>query len=153
MSNEITLTKADDSLGSVQACEVGIWKRIERLMKERGGWSRAELSRESGVTQATLSRWAKGHHDPDRDSLSKVARALGVSIDQLLGERPLPETAPVIRLTARERRLLSAIREYPEIIEVVEAVIRLAERSKPAAPEPGGDGHDGVKKPSDQQTQ
>ena len=49
------------------------------------GIKQAELAESLNVTQATLSNWERGIHDPDSDSLVKMADILAVSVDYLLG--------------------------------------------------------------------
>ncbi|MCI1952203.1 MAG: helix-turn-helix transcriptional regulator [Clostridiales bacterium] len=44
------------------------------------------LSKETGITQATLSRWKTGKTDPSIETLKKIADYFGVSLDYLLGD-------------------------------------------------------------------
>lgn len=85
---------------------------VHRLveLRESRGWSQRELGRQSGIHWNTLSRWERGHvaRVPAED-VAKVADALGVSIDDLLGRAPsFPVEQAIVRraldeLAAAER--------------------------------------------------
>jgi transcriptional regulator with XRE-family HTH domain len=82
--------------------------RIKEFREERG-WSQTKLSRETGITQATLSNVERGIHDPHLATLHKVADALGVPVIALLGEEEetsSKEEAPEERLRKSLRALL-----------------------------------------------
>lgn len=36
------------------------------------GVSQSEMAEIAAVTQATISRWETGHHEPDRDALARI---------------------------------------------------------------------------------
>ncbi len=56
----------------------------ERRHKKQ--WSQVDLARESGVPQATISRLEQGKRPaPGPELLRKLAVALGVSVDWLIG--------------------------------------------------------------------
>jgi HTH-type transcriptional regulator/antitoxin HipB len=56
-----------------------------RPLRERKGWSQAELARRAGVNQGTISRIEAGHtKGVDLATLDRLARALGVSPRSLL---------------------------------------------------------------------
>jgi transcriptional regulator with XRE-family HTH domain len=60
----------------------------ERLavLRDRRGWSQRELARRSGVRQSLLSELERGKKtDAMGHVLVKLAQALGVSVDTLLG--------------------------------------------------------------------
>jgi len=44
-----------------------------------------DLADQLGITQATLSNWERGIHDPDNDTLLTLSKLFGVSTDYLLG--------------------------------------------------------------------
>ena len=58
--------------------------RIAAAMKS-AGLSRAELARRVGVSPAAASQWCLGTSTPTVDNLTKIAAALGVSLDELAG--------------------------------------------------------------------
>lgn len=58
--------------------------QIKRLRKARG-WSQAELSRRTGIHSSTLSHMEAGHVKLWPGYAQRIARALGVSVDELRG--------------------------------------------------------------------
>ncbi len=52
---------------------------------EKNGMSASDLSRQSGVSMATLSRILGGQVSPSLDNVVKIATVLGVSLDSLTG--------------------------------------------------------------------
>jgi transcriptional regulator with XRE-family HTH domain len=87
--------------------------RAERL---RQGLTLDALAAAAGVSRATLSNIERGEHSPSLNAATDVARTLGVSLAQLLGEeerRPTVTIAKSERLVFRdeatgiERQLLS----------------------------------------------
>ena len=64
-------------------------------LREGLGWSQTRLHRESGVSRVTLSKLETGQiTTPKMETLRKLARALGVPVEDLLhpkDERPSPE--------------------------------------------------------------
>ena len=61
---------------------IGIGQRISMIRKERG-ISTVQLSEEIGCTQQTVYRWERGERIPDVPTLMKIARVLGVNLDDL----------------------------------------------------------------------
>ena len=57
--------------------------RLEGLRTAKG-WSQAELARQSGVPQPTISRIEAGTRRVDLDVLERLARALGVNASLLI---------------------------------------------------------------------
>lgn len=70
--------------------------RLRELM-DRTGLTQAELSRKSGLSRATLSRYLQGQFEAKQDSIYKIARATNTSEAWLMGasvpmERPGMDT-------------------------------------------------------------
>jgi transcriptional regulator with XRE-family HTH domain len=59
-----------------------------RAIRERKGVSLRKLKQRSGVAVATLARIEAGGYDPRLSTLRRLARALGVTVGELIGERP-----------------------------------------------------------------
>ncbi|EWH19779.1 MULTISPECIES: helix-turn-helix domain-containing protein [Bacillus] len=53
-----------------------------QMILDKKGWSQSELSRRSGVTQATISRFDSAERHYDRHVFA-IARALGVNVEDL----------------------------------------------------------------------
>ena len=58
-------------------------KRIKTLRAERG-LTQAKLAERAGVTLAYIGRLETGHYDPQLSTLRKLAKALKVSIADLV---------------------------------------------------------------------
>ena len=58
--------------------------KIKELRKQKG-LSQTALAELCGVHQTAVSQWEKGRTSPDLDSLKKLAEALGVSVELLIG--------------------------------------------------------------------
>jgi transcriptional regulator with XRE-family HTH domain len=67
--------------------EISEFGRRLRWLRERAGFSQAELARRSGVARPSIVRAECGLREGlHAASLFKVARALGISIDRLIGD-------------------------------------------------------------------
>ena len=66
---------------------------IKKLRTEQG-LSQDELAERVHVVRQTVSKWERGTWVPDADSLVALARALGVSAAELLGESAMVEKKP-----------------------------------------------------------
>ncbi|WP_278591483.1 helix-turn-helix domain-containing protein [Olsenella uli] len=56
------------------------------------GMSRSDAAERVGVTAETIGRWERGDSEPTRPYLISMARAYGVTIDQLVGMTELIST-------------------------------------------------------------
>ena len=80
--------------------EVG--RKINELLAIRG-MSQKQLAEASGLTEAAISRYIAGTRKPKSISLSAIAKALDVTMDELLGNvrDDSNEVDDAIRLVAR----------------------------------------------------
>ena len=86
-------------------------KRIAALRKERG-YTQVELADQLGTTQAIVSDYERGKLRPHPDMIVRLAKALRVSADEMLGVQPARQNgAPVSR---RVFRRLQAIDQLPK---------------------------------------
>ena len=60
-----------------------------RRLREAAGLTQIELSARVGVTQAALSAWEIGMAMPSLTNTVRLADALGISIDELLGRKAI----------------------------------------------------------------
>lgn len=65
-----------------------IGERI-RILRKRRGLTQSALASSVGVTDKAVSKWERGLSSPDISLLAGISRALGVSVDELLGEASL----------------------------------------------------------------
>lgn len=61
-----------------------------RALRHAQGLSLRALKQRADVAVATLVRIEAGGYDPKLSTLQRLARALGVSVGTLIGERPTP---------------------------------------------------------------
>ena len=61
-----------------------IGQRIRRA-RQRKGWTQAELGLRSGLRESMICKYELDYHTPSTKHLSRIADALGVSVDYLLG--------------------------------------------------------------------
>ena len=81
--------------------DMTIGKRIALLRKEKG-LTQEELATHMGVSPHEVSKWENDQTCPDISALPKLARLLGVTVDELLeGKQDL---APVRLLPPEERK-------------------------------------------------
>lgn len=97
-------------------------KNLSRIMQARG-INQKWLAAEAHTTEATISRYVNGVHKPNIDIIVDIAKALGLSVDYLLGLTFVPsskeERNPVFRLLTacydkasdRDRKLVWGILE------------------------------------------
>ncbi len=81
-------------------------RRIREAMEGKG-LSQVELSRASGLAEATVSRLLKGGTNPDKETFEKIAKATGVPFRYLMFDE-LPET-PVIETSGDLFRAIPAV--------------------------------------------
>ncbi len=83
-----------------------------------------KVSKETGVSQPTLSEWKKGTYTPKQDKLQKIADYFGVTLDYLMGnthadEQTPPETQKAPTLNKKDERdiakTLEQLRENSEL--------------------------------------
>ena len=74
--------------------DMTIGKRIALLRKEKG-LTQEELASHMGISPQAVSKWENDQTCPDISALPKLARLLGVSVDELLEGR---EELPAVRV-------------------------------------------------------
>ena len=74
--------------------DMTIGKRIAHLRKEKG-LTQEELAQHMGVSGQAVSKWENGQTCPDISALPKLARLLGVTVDELLEGK---EETPAVRV-------------------------------------------------------
>lgn len=57
---------------------------LVEILNHQAGWTKAEFARRCSLSPSQLSHYLAGTHDPEIDSLAKMAGALGVSMEWLI---------------------------------------------------------------------
>ena len=107
-----------------------------RKLREAAGLSVREVARQIGESHTNLSYWERSGQIPRSDVLRQLAKALGVSLEELLGQsRPKRALSP----GGRARQLFEAISKLPrrqqeKILDILEPFVRehLSSESKVA---------------------
>lgn len=60
-----------------------LMRAMKRLMYEQG-LNGQDLARAVGVTDATISAWMRGHYLPKAQRVDRLARALGLTVSELV---------------------------------------------------------------------
>ncbi len=85
-----------------------------RALREVRGLTQAELGLRAGIAAASISHFETGQRTPSLESTVKVAEALGVSVDTLLGRASLDSTAQIdplfVRASRADAQTLDAVR-------------------------------------------
>lgn len=79
-----------------------MYEIFERLLQQHGVTA-YKVSKETGVTQSTLSDWKRGRSTPKSDNMKKISDYFGVSLDYLMTGN-IEENLKKTELTARDRR-------------------------------------------------
>ncbi len=85
-----------------------VGERIEEMMQLKG-MSRRKLSEITNLSEASISRYINGEREPRSISLAAIARALDVTVDDLMGvEKDEGEQVEkAVMLIARNAKSLS----------------------------------------------
>jgi transcriptional regulator with XRE-family HTH domain len=83
-------------------------QRIARLRKERG-YTQVELAEKMGMIQVLISDYERDKLRPHPEVIVRFARALDVTVDELLGlkESPTAGTKPSLKTLRRLKRIES----------------------------------------------
>lgn len=96
-----------------------MYERFEQLLQKRGV-TPYKVSKETGVTQTSLSNWKSGRNAPSAKTLQKLADYFGVTVGYLMGteeEEPNAtdkENNPIV-LDDDALELLEELKERPEM--------------------------------------
>jgi len=82
-----------------KAKEIG--RRITGILEAKG-WRKTDLISRSGLKQASVYEWLRGEAEPRGEALSKIAQALEISTDYLLGSDPAYNRLTHRQVAARE---------------------------------------------------
>jgi transcriptional regulator with XRE-family HTH domain len=107
----------------VSSPSVGIHDRFRnqlRALREMRGLTQGELGTRAGIAAASVSHFETGQRVPSLDSLVKLADALQVSVDVLLGRVPVdnsPHLDPVfLRASRAPAQTLDTVRRVTEAL-------------------------------------
>ena len=85
------------------------------FLRQQRGLTQEELAAVVGVSPSTVRRWEWGKHEPKLSDIPKLAAALGVTLDELIGGEEAPP-----RITLRHGPLSIDIPATPEGLALLE---------------------------------
>ena len=68
---------------------MSVGEKIAAARKAKG-WSQENLAEEIRVSTQAVSKWESGKSEPDKDHLVMLSGLLGLSLEELLADRPAP---------------------------------------------------------------
>lgn len=96
-----------------------IGSRIKKY-REAQGLSQKQLANLLHISNSRVSNWEQGINRPDADMLADICLALNISPSELLDVRLNPE-----EFTSKEKEVLAAYREKPELRHAVHLLLGL----------------------------
>lgn len=104
-----------------------------QLMEEKGVTA-YRVAKDTGITQATLSRWKTGKVSPSIETLQVLAEYFGVTIDYLMGnahidEQTPPKTQKAPTLSKKDERDIK--KKMDEMLELFDSADALMFDGKP----------------------
>lgn len=90
-----------------------MYEIFEKLLQSRGV-SAYKVSKETGISTATLTSWKKGNYVPKADKLQKIADYFGVDIDYLMGNVSENKNEEQYYLNDDAKDMVQFLFEHPE---------------------------------------
>lgn len=108
---------------------IDLGARIARLRKEEG-ITQVKLAEQLGTSQQTITAYEVGRRRVPVSSLPKIAKLLGVSIEELIGETPKPaKRGPAPKLQQQLERITRLPKTQQRfVMQVIDSVIAQANR-------------------------
>lgn len=98
-------------------------EKLASLMKKRG-WNQVTISKKSGVSQQQISNILSGRRYKIRmETVEKLARAFGMTVDQYMGLPGKPEPEKPDALTQKFIRMLKQVPAGSPILKILEDII------------------------------
>jgi transcriptional regulator with XRE-family HTH domain len=96
-----------------------------RQLREAAGLSVRELARQIGQSPTNLSYWERSGQLPRSDVLLPLTKALGISLEELLGQQKPRRSSPPAGKVGAVFEAVSKLprRQQQKILEVVEALL------------------------------
>ena len=85
---------------------------IYQSLLDKKGLKNADVSRETGISNMTLSDWKRGKSTPKADKIKKIAEFLGVSVDYLLTGQDPEFSIEVAQTDVALSNMESRLKEY-----------------------------------------
>jgi transcriptional regulator with XRE-family HTH domain len=104
-----------------------------RELRERAGLSLRELARQIGEDHSNVGFWERSGKIPRSDVLAPMAKALGVTVEELLGE---PKPKRVAQPGGKLGQVFASVSRLPrrqqqKVIEMAEGFLSLHQQTAP----------------------
>lgn len=99
-----------------------------RNLRKAKGMTMKELGKRFGLSESTVSLYERGLHEPDLDTVTKIAAFFGVSVDYLLGNDQATPSDAQPDSRAEAKRLLEGLSD--EQYKAALAYIKFLEAQK-----------------------
>lgn len=116
--------------GNGHGAEETFGRRLARLRK-LAGYSQREFAGEIGISYRMVAYYEAQTDHPPAHLIPAIARALGVSADQLLGLEEMPKRRPVLNRRLLEKlKLIERLppREQKPLLKTIDAYLKAAGR-------------------------
>ncbi len=106
--------------------DLEVAKNIKFYRKERG-LTQSDLATKLGVGNTAVSGWEVGRNSIDLETLAKICKILDVTIKDMYGKygEELEQN-----YTDKERKIIRAYRNHPEIQHAVDLLLGLSDTSE-----------------------
>ncbi len=94
-----------------------MYEIFEQLL-QKNNVTAYKVSKETGVTQSTLSDWKRGRSTPKSDNMKKIADYFGVTVDYLMTGKKELEKNDIV-LTTKDNRDIA--RDLDNIMDKIES--------------------------------
>lgn len=111
--------------------DLALRRRIAALRKERG-YTQVELADQLGSTQAIVSDYERGKLRPHPEMIVRLAKALRVSTDEILGVKPPNKNgATVSRRVLRRLQVIDGLpkRDQDALFRTIDAFLQARQAS------------------------
>lgn len=116
-------------MGSLEGDLVSTFSGNLKRIRTETGLSQGDFAEKLGMPQSYISRLERGIHSPSVDVAVQLARALGVTIENLVGEPgpalqgdvSLAATSFIGEISKRNARVIALLREWKQDEELPEA--------------------------------
>lgn len=92
-----------------------------RTMREKRGLKQVELAARAGLQPSAISQFENEQRDPSNENLCRLADALGVTVDFLLGRNPPQPSGPQLQAVFRhakdfDQEALNELQRFAEFL-------------------------------------
>lgn len=91
-----------------------------KMLREKKGWSKYRLSKESGVAPITITKIERGEIYPELETLLKLAEALDVDVEELIaGTKKVKTPEDIVKEAFKKIPPKRRIKVVKELLDLV----------------------------------